>query len=434
MKLLTAICIGACLLGVPAARAETTGYVILTTSNIVASSSELTNFVAAKEARGFTVQVVPNTPVAQGGWCGSTGGATGDVAATCLRDWLESNYTNGSGEAEIAYALLIGNPHPTSGDVPMKMCKPINNCPSDFFYADLTGDWDINTNGVYGEWADYNTNGGPDLTTEVIVGRIPYYGDTSDLDAILRDTIDYEDALASESAWRNRSLLPASPVAYGGIWGDYRGFLFSQHLRNSTLTSENNLNYRVYEQTHGLNPPPESVPTTYGKVAAAWEQSRPGAIFWFQHGMPTYTVDIMNSAHAEQASITEQAFAFQGSCLNAQPETTNNLAYTLVRKGCISTVAATRSSWWRYTTGLWGVPRENPPPWSYSASVPHMIDGCASRFVNEGLSIGETLADYKEDVAPPDSAEWENYCIFAIYGCPAVGIRSVKSRGPFLSF
>lgn len=419
--------------------AASPGYVILTTTGIVAQSTELTNFVAAKVARGFTVQVIQNNSVGQGGWCGNTNGATGDTAANLLRNWLVTHYTNSSGVQLIDYALLIGNPDPTTGDVPMKLFYPRNtseSSPTDYYYADLTGDWDINTNGYYGEWADFSTNGGPDLTSEVIVGRIPYYGSITDLDAILRHTIQYEDNLASQSSWRRKALLPASPVS-ADLSGNHNGALFAEHIKTEKLLPKEWNYHRVYDQEHGLSPVPETVPCTPSNVVAAWNTANPGAVFWFQHGSPTAVTDIMDVDNATNLNTNNQAFVFQGSCWNAQPEATNNLAYTLLLRGSISTTAATRPSWWIYTVQyIWGWPVlvEDPPPWSYSGSVPYMIDGYAQRFVNNGLAVGDTVAQYREDVVPTADIFWENHCIFNIYGCPAVGIRSVKFSGPLWSF
>lgn len=79
-------------------------YVILTTSNIVSVSTQLTNFVAAKTARGFQVDVVENTDTASGGW----GGEQGDDAAENIKAWLVANYTNSSSEQIIDYVLLVG--------------------------------------------------------------------------------------------------------------------------------------------------------------------------------------------------------------------------------------------------------------------------------------------------------------------------------------
>ena len=154
-------------------------YAIITTSYIETNSTKLDDFVSHKEAMGFDVQVITGADF---------GGGSGNTAAENIRSWLQSNYETGN----IEYALLIGNPDPCNGDVPMKMLWPRygqasdEEAPSDLYYADLTGDWDMDGDGYYGEWdGDFGT-GGVDRFFEVMVGRIPYYGTISALDAILQ--------------------------------------------------------------------------------------------------------------------------------------------------------------------------------------------------------------------------------------------------------
>ncbi|MHA1601783.1 MAG: C25 family cysteine peptidase, partial [Promethearchaeota archaeon] len=70
-----------------------------------------------------------------------------------IRNWLQNHYVSDS----IEYVLLIGDPDPddeTSSsdsvrDLPMLMCWPrhaatdsYEESPTDYFYADLTGNWD----------------------------------------------------------------------------------------------------------------------------------------------------------------------------------------------------------------------------------------------------------------------------------------------------
>jgi hypothetical protein len=155
-------------------------YVIITTSGIKAESGELANFVAHKKSRGFNVKVITEKDF---------GGGVGDTAADNIRHWLQKHYL----KENIQYVLLVGDPRPDTGEIPMKMiwttpwCKdPI---PSDYYYTDLTGDWDWNGDGRYGMWPDDFGTGGVDQFYELLVGRIPYYGSIKDLDAILRKTI-----------------------------------------------------------------------------------------------------------------------------------------------------------------------------------------------------------------------------------------------------
>lgn len=147
------------------------GYAIITTSEIQSSSQELSNFVSHKQNKGFSVQVITEADF---------GGGIGDVAAENIRTWLQNHYVTDN----IQYVLLVGNPHPSQGEIPMKMTYPRNNetelpeyknSPTDFYYADLTGNWDLDGDGYYGEWGHDFGTGGVDRNWEVLVGRIPCY-------------------------------------------------------------------------------------------------------------------------------------------------------------------------------------------------------------------------------------------------------------------
>jgi hypothetical protein len=130
-------------------------YVIITTNDIEANSEKLANFVNLKEFYGHDVMVVTEDEY---------GGLTGQLPngrAEKIRQWLKNNYILEG----IDYVLLIGNPDPddpmdpgdTVGDLPMKMCWPryfafeYRESPTDYFYADLTGNWDLDSDGLYGE-------------------------------------------------------------------------------------------------------------------------------------------------------------------------------------------------------------------------------------------------------------------------------------------
>ena len=122
-------------------------YAIITTSAISSASTKLAAFVAFRESKGLRVRVVTETQ-----W----GGGTGDAAANRIRDWLKNNYL----ALGLRYVLLIGDPTPSNGSVPMKLLWPRHNepsyqdGPSDYFYADLTGNWDLDGDGYYGEYPD----------------------------------------------------------------------------------------------------------------------------------------------------------------------------------------------------------------------------------------------------------------------------------------
>ena len=135
-----------------------TDYVIITTNTIRDNSNVLNDFVANKTALGHSVMVV-----AENDYSALTG-QTPDGTAEKIRQWLIDNYV----ALGIQYVLLIGNPNPSVGDVPMKMMWPDRiaygnwECPTDYFYADLTGNWDLDGDGFFGESILHTNEKSPD--------------------------------------------------------------------------------------------------------------------------------------------------------------------------------------------------------------------------------------------------------------------------------
>ncbi|MBN2374095.1 PKD domain-containing protein [bacterium] len=141
-------------------------YVIITSNNIVANSGRLANFIHLKGLQGHNVLLVTETDFNP-----LTGQAPNGTAEK-IRQWLKNNYIS----LGIDYVLLIGNPDPdnpfesadTVGDIPMKMCWPnyfsyhYRESPTDYFYADLTGNWDLDNDLIFGEGIEHNHAKSPD--------------------------------------------------------------------------------------------------------------------------------------------------------------------------------------------------------------------------------------------------------------------------------
>jgi hypothetical protein len=396
-----------------AVRAETQpGYVILTTTSIVTQSSQLANFVTSKEARGFAVSVIENRSVAQGGW----GGGMGDTAAENIRDWLTANYTNQNGDIVIDYVLLIGNPHPTNGDAPMKLCHPVggDSVPSDLYYASLNANWDVNTNGVYGEWADRDTNVSP-WYTEFTLGRIPHYGSVSNLDGILARTMAYEAEGAANASWRDKVLLPFDESLGYFIWTASIG----ESIKNGVLAPAGRPYHRVYDtDRYGT---PETLNCIASNVLNVLTNNAFGLVLWFCHGTDTSTYgQILDSSDAETLQLAHPIITFQASCQNAYPETTNNLAYTLLKTAAVVTIGGTRITYYAFG--------------NYPASNNGFLYGFAANMVTYKMTAGDALFEYKASNAPGMWERWKNDLDYNIYGCPAIGILSVRFAGPTFSF
>jgi len=141
-------------------------YVIITTEDIRLHSDRLDDFVYLKGLYGHSVLVVTETDY------GSLSGQAPNGTAEKIRQWLKNNYL----ALGINYVLLVGDPDPddpndpgdTIGDVPMKMCWPrytaykYRESPTDYFYADLTGNWDLDGDEYFGETLDFTHDRSPD--------------------------------------------------------------------------------------------------------------------------------------------------------------------------------------------------------------------------------------------------------------------------------
>lgn len=377
----------------PSAQSATSDYVIITTSSIVSGSAKLQDFVNHKSGRGFSVEVVT-----QAQW----GGGTGDAAAENIRAYLKANYI----AKGIRYVLLVGDPHPTTGTVPMKMLWPRRNydtyreAPSDYYYADLTGNWDLDGDGYYGEQDNDFGPGGIDIYPEVIVGRIPFYGNYADLDSILQKTISYESG-AFGAGWTNTVLVSMEPSD-----DSTPGYHLGEAIKKDAATPAGLSTRRVYEQTYGLNPPADYIPCNYDNVLAAWQQ-KAGFHFWWTHGSATSAADVFTSSRCQYLDNNYPSFTFQSSCLNGYPEVSDNLGYSLLKRGAIATDSASRVSW--YYPGQ--------TAYTNTDSNAGMTYRYAVKLIRDRLACGD--AHFQMMTAVP-KVIWMNHCVFNIYGDPSV--------------
>ncbi len=374
---------------------------IITTNAIVSGSQSLTSFIASKEAKGFSVSVVTETE-----WALSAADRS-----DALRNWLRANYE----EQQISYTLLIGDPTPTVGDVPMKMtlamATPIgSDCPTDYYFAELTGDWDLNKNGWFGEGKLDLGVGGCDKYAEVAVGRIPVYnGEYAILDAILDKTIAYENATAEEVQKRKSVLLIAEPS------DPYTpSFEFAELIKKEYTEPNGWGSFRIYEDSYG-DVVPDLSPTSIDNVTNTWNANSFGLCTWQTHGNEDVAISIMHSDSTKNLCSETQTMIFQGSCLNAKPEDQNNLAYALLKTGAIGTIGATRLS--LYLTGQ-NNPKDKKPT---NLSLCYYF----ARFaIEEKEPIGVILNRLKSEVDGDFRGAWLNYCDYNVYGDPTISLYS----------
>ena len=457
--------------GGPAPSNVSADYVIITTNAIVNNSTKLANFIAAKQAAGFTVNTVTEAPVA--GDSRYVQGTSCDTRANNIRDWLKNHYIPDG----IEYVLLIGDPNPTAFtanlSVPMKMCWPRNNqasdkqAPSDMYFAELSNTWDKDGDGFYGEFVGDYGAGGADKDCELKVGRIPVYNvNCVDLDAILQKCIDYDTALGDKS-WRSKVLIPAAvsnwqpqdDSPYDGIddysWGDTFGADWGEAIK--TLASSISFSpYTLYEKS-GCYADGRAYPLTAcsaaltkANVKSEW-QNHYGFVSWWGHGSQTgafrrtWNADNYGGGadnwtqHPFETSDTAffdswdcpvidnnyPSFVVQVSCNNGWPELNTNLGYSLLKQGAIGTISGTRVTW--YSIGSWNTGKGANV--SDNASYGYY---CFDRMANVGEDIGTALVWCRSNFGTGwnDGASWMNMIEFSIYGDPSLSLDLPAGGGP----
>jgi len=377
---------------IPIDGASSVGFTIITTSIIQSNSTKLADFVTHKQSLGFDVQVITEVDF---------GGGTGDMAAENIRDWLINHYLTD----RIQYVLILGDPRPLTSQVPMKII--MTDTPTDLYFADLTGNWDLDGDGIYGEAGGDSGEGGIDTYWEVYVGRIPYYGSISTLDSILQRTIEYDMETLTAPAWRRNVLLPMEPLSE-----PFPSYPLGEQIKNDFAIPAGWGYHRVYDADYGLVPPAETIPCTKDNVTNAWNNGAFGLVSWCTHGTAKAAAGVMDLSHASTLNDVYRTFTFQGSCSNAYPETTNNLAYILLTRGGICTIGATRTAY--YSSG--------EKDFAGSASCPGMVYEYSHRIIRLGATSGEALHDMKQALTANSLSWWTNILVYILYGDPSLRV------------
>ncbi len=276
------------------------GLLVVTTDYVKNGSTALGTFVAEKEAHGFTVRVVTESDY--GG-----AGEKGAVRAAKIRDWLAAN------RAGYGFALLIGDPNPKFGDVPMVLGQPLGegasdpcadtgySCveiPTDLYYGDLSGSWDLNEDGIFAQLPVDMGDGGIDFGSELAVGRIPvYFGDLEELDELLTHIVGYMRMAEEATAYRKKMLFPLSFIWFDG----YKVFQTMQENKETAETAEwfihnvlpgrDGITYTRLYEAEGYYPTrfDYELPLTNENLISEWKKGY-GMVFWGGHGMPTSVV------------------------------------------------------------------------------------------------------------------------------------------------
>lgn len=351
---------------------------IVTTRIIAQRSDRLDQYVRWRESQGFTVFVGTEAD-----WDVESE-VEPDGRAERIRAWLRSVRD----EHGLGYVLLIGDPSPNGRDgVPMKLTHPLNAVvgtypyelqdhidpvPTDHYYSDLDGNWDLDEDGRFGV---YPLDRGPNSINwepDALVGRLPVYWDNADqLDEILEAIMAFE--ANPDPGYRHRVLLPAAFIGFEGsptiTGGTYRrtidgaGALEQIHAVAPSLDPEVEL-IRFYEEDGLISSElPHERPLDNWELIREWTDGA-GLVVAVGHGSPEgiyravwmgdhdgngnpdggeiFSEPFLSSWDVGELWDTPPGFVFLSTCEAGWPEFFENLGFATLANGSLATVASSR--------------------------------------------------------------------------------------------
>ena len=412
------------------------GFAIIIPDALSKLSQQLKTFATFKETMGYKVTMVTDSVLAampatsQGG------------DAERIRLWLQKNYKT----LNLKYVLLVGNPDPRRAGVPMKNTyamathiKYPNITPSDYYYADLSGNWDLDGDGKVAEYSDDMGQGGIDWTPEVYVGRIPIYDNNAQaLDRILKKTMAYQSPYGDRT-WRKRVLQPAAMLFYDNQYGGNSIRIDGADMANTIWTQSikpYGLSRTTLFEEDGVDPSKHKgdVPLTKDNLIKVWASGF-GLVTWFGHGsangvyrtiwktddgnkIPDYkeisSPSFLTFADVLRLDDSKPAIVFHGSCSNGYPERPDNIGYGLLLNGAVATASSSRvaivvlgGTIGTSDANIFGVERD------------------FTKALVENKSVGQGLLEAKQKISDSlGMLTWFTRLQINLYGDPSVALTS----------
>ncbi len=369
-----------------------------------------------------------------------------------IRNFLISTYP--SSQWGYKWLLIVGD----VDSIPMRKLFPDStnhatsgsgddyNPPSDFYYAELTGNFDADGDGYFGEYGQDST----EFIPEIAVGRIPYDYSTIVFNVLTR-MFDFEGN--TDINYKQNFIFMGAISNYANEdnngYSRTDGGALGEDLLQNVLGGWNY--YRMNEQS-GIHPSTYTCEAALNKtnVTNIWNSNSFGLATWWAHGSATgafrkYWSSDDGDSIPESGEMTWTTFIdtgsakniynypsvlFSCSCNNAWVGNSNNLIRTLLRWTSISVVGANRVSW--YTIG-WNTHTDGG-----NASIDyHFLEGIVSSNYNIGDALNYSLAKYYNNYFWWGWQSAQNIYDFNLYGDPSlfyfgktqgIPVKSIRSN------
>ena len=314
--------------------------------------------------------------------------------------------------------------------------------PTDFYYADLTGSWDNNGNGEWGESSVYTKNKDEiSWIPEIYVGRFPA-GTVNELEDLVSKTLKYEtDPYIGD--WMNKMLLAGGISEFSPPEDEAR--LTTYIWQHYTIT-EMNFTHQS-KTTSSYTPPTPPLPNLEKFLSQNNFRSDLNAgfstVIFAGHGDPTVissdSTTIYNNSDALSISNNNMTSLFYiDACTTAPYDKINNsIGEILIKRpdsGAIGYIGGLRVNWYfRYDTNLEKLNRGNAKLFwkeffenKKFQQGKALYDSKVAYMNSDYFTRGETSMDY----------EWErkNILTYNLLGDPEVDIytnKPLNATNPF---
>lgn len=416
---------------------RTYDYLVITTPSLYTAAATLVNF---RQSQGMVTQYTNINAI--------LATSPGANPAEKLRNYLISEYST----APFTYLLLIGD----IDIVPIAFLTPEPNgfdtVPSDFYFSDLTSDFDSDNDGNLGEY-----DSGMDYTPEIYVGRIPWNNATPVIQ-ICNRTVSFESTTA---AWKHKALLPAAMLNYANEdgwegWEQTDGATLMEYLKSNVLSGYDVTT--LYEQEGMVPSYASDLALTETNFNNLVQNQSWGLVSWSAHGSSTTSarkvwvqdnsndgipnaeemqwMGMVSTSTYDNVPNADGSVYFCASCNNGMlDDDIPSLGEYLLKQKAVADIAATRTGW--YKIG-WA----NPGWGGLTSYNYHFVENYAGFGMTVGAAHGWANWLHTQYCIFGDSVdtggiiwpELQNVYTYLLFGDPAVGYTStaVNTAGQIL--
>jgi hypothetical protein len=418
-------------------------YLIITKPSLFSALQPLVEF---HQQQGIQVEIVPIDSILTS--------VPGFNDAAKVRNFLVSHYES----SPFTYLLLVGD----VDTVPIQYLGPEPNMPvtvpSDFYYADLSSNFDSDNDGIPGEYSMMEgiDDDGIDFTPELYVGRIPF-NDVASVSQVVTRIISFENSIGD---WKNQILIPGAILNYaqedGNPWpmtnSDTWGEFVKAHIFHDTNVTT------MYEQTGLVTSVASDYPLNQTGFTNLLNTNSYGIVNWSAHGSRISSArkiwvndenldnipqgnemmwdGLVDCSTFDNLANQDGAVFFCASCNNGMLDHNEiTLGETVLLKKAVAAIAATRTGW--YKIG-W-----KTPGWGGLSSYNYYL---LENYVNFHQTIGQALGNMNfmysnyflfGDPVDSDGIIWpevQNIYTYLLFGDPAVGYQgnAITNAGEIL--